>query len=60
MSYEVLIKRIIYVAKCDGCGGSEEKTENPPRERWCTQCSKWVPYKEESFTGPSLDGKKVV
>jgi len=58
MSYETLIKRTIYVAKCPTCGDSVERESNPPRERLCMNCNSWVAYKEESFIGPSLDGKK--
>jgi hypothetical protein len=53
MSFEILVKRTIYVAKCPKCGDRRECTENPPRERLCA-CETWVPYVAESFTGPEL------
>lgn len=53
MSYETLIKRTIYVAQCD-CGESDVRTENPPRERLCTGCGRWVAYVEESYIGPEI------
>ena len=53
MSYEILVKRTIWVSECE-CGDRCERTENPPKERFCTKCSKWVPYKEISYTGPKL------
>lgn len=56
MTYErnvqVTITRKIYVAKCQ-CGETDIRDANPPRERRC-QCGEWVPYKEESYTGPEL------
>ena len=50
--HEILVKRTIWVAAC-ACGDRTEVTENPPRERRCA-CGKWVPYVEESYTGPQL------
>ena len=50
----VNIKRVIWVAKCPKCGESVEKTEKPPRERFCDSCKEWIPYVEQSFTGPEL------
>lgn len=55
MTVEHLVKRTIYVAKCE-CGESKEFTENPPRERMCV-CGKWVPYEEVSFVGPDKFAK---
>jgi hypothetical protein len=53
MSYEIQVKRTIYVSQCE-CGDKDVRTENPPKERLCQNCGKWVPYKEESYTGPKL------
>lgn len=50
MAVEHLVKRTLYVAKCE-CGESKEVEKDPPRERRCS-CGKWVPYEEISFTGP--------
>lgn len=54
MSHEILIKRTIHVAKCEICGEQDIREDNPPKERFCFKCGKWVPYKEESYVGPSL------
>lgn len=55
--HETLIKRTIWTAKCEH--DKSVKTENPPRERYCAQCAKWIPYIEESYIGPSLSqGRK--
>lgn len=54
MTHEYLSKRTIYVAECPTCGDRDIKESNPPKERLCTKCNTWVPYKEESYTGPSL------
>jgi hypothetical protein len=40
MTVEHLVKRTIYVAKCE-CGEKYVLDANPPRERQC-QCGKWV------------------
>lgn len=53
MTFERLIKRTIYVAKCD-CGEEPDvKDRDPPRERQC-KCGKWAPYVEQSAIGPDL------
>lgn len=53
MAVEHLIKRTIYVAKCD-CGVEPDvKTDNTVRERLCS-CGKWKTYEEQSAIGPSL------
>ena len=52
MSYEVLIKRTIYVAQCE-CGERTIVDSNPPKEKLCP-CGKWVKFKEESYTGPKI------
>ena len=57
MAQEILIKRTIWVAKCSGCGDRSEITENPPKEKFCFRCKQWVPYVEESYTGPTLNPK---
>lgn len=54
MAVEYLVKRTIWTAKCPKCGESVERTENPPRERRCMTCEIWVPFVEQSFTGPDL------
>jgi len=54
MAYEILVKRTIWVSKCDDCGDSVERTENPPKERLCNTCQKWVPFVEQSYIGPKL------
>lgn len=53
MAFEkiVSVKRTIYVSQCTGCGDRHVKVTDPPRERLCP-CGKWVPYVEESYTGP--------
>jgi len=55
--HETLIKRTLYVSKCPNCQDSKECDKNPPRERLCV-CGTWVPYVEQSFTGPDTFGKK--
>lgn len=57
MAHEVLIKRTIYVAKCE-CGWHREVAENPPRQSLCPDCGKWVEYEESSYIGPSLSDRK--
>ena len=47
----VSVKRTIYVAECE-CGERDVRTEDPPREVRFTCCGKWVPFVEESYTGP--------
>lgn len=52
--YEKLIKRTIWEARCD-CGAEPSvRTENPPRERQCPSCGKWVKFVENSVIGPDL------
>jgi len=55
MAYERLIKRTLYIAKCE-CGESTERDDNPPREKLC-KCGKWVPFTEVSVIGPDLEKK---
>jgi len=52
MGYEVLVKRTIYVSECEH--KKDIKESNPPKERFCDECNKWIPYKEESWTGPQI------
>jgi hypothetical protein len=52
MTYEILVKRTIYVAQCS-CGERNIRDSNPPKEILC-KCGEWVPFKEESYTGPKL------
>lgn len=54
--HEILVKRTIFVARCEKCGDSVEKAEDPPKERFCGTCGVWVPYEAVSYTGPSLSG----
>ena len=49
----VEVKRTIYVADCPKCGERDVKESNPPRERMC-KCGDWVPYQEQSYTGPDF------
>ena len=48
----VVVKRTIWVSQCPHdriiC------TENPPKERYCSDCNDWILYKEESYTGVDL------
>jgi hypothetical protein len=49
--FEKLVKRTIFVAKCE-CGDEKILSEGPPpRERKC-KCGKWVPYETKEWTGP--------
>lgn len=57
MSYEVLIKRTVYVAECKKCGMRDVRTDNSPRERQC-ECREWHPFIEESYVGPDLKKEK--
>lgn len=50
MAVEHLVKRTIWVAKCPKCEDSVEKTENPPRSRYC--CGAWIDYVEQSSISP--------
>lgn len=54
MAYEILVKRTIWVSECPKCGDRIERTENPPKERLCSPCNEWVPFKEVSYVGPKL------
>ena len=54
MSYEEFIKRTIWVAECPNCADRVERTDDPPKERFCTDCQIWVPFKEVSYIGPKL------
>ena len=54
MSYEVQVKRTIYVAECPNCHDRTEHTERIAKERFCSHCSIWVPFVEQSYTGPEL------
>lgn len=57
MAYERLIRRILYISQCPKCGDRQEVDANPPRERFCSVCEIWVPFVEESYTGPDLQKK---
>lgn len=58
MTHEYLVRRTIYVAKCEECGEQDVKDDNQPRERFCMKCGIWVPYIAQSYTGPPLSDKK--
>ena len=47
-----LIERIIFIARCDTCDWKDVRLADPPREVMCPNCKKWLPFKEESYTGP--------
>jgi hypothetical protein len=55
VEYQKTVKRTIYVAECK-CdpeeGWRDVKDANPPREKMCPKCGKWVTYKEETATSP--------
>ncbi len=53
-----LVKRTIYVSKCPGCEDQVEKTENPPRERYCNNCKQWVPFLAVTATSPEYGSKQ--
>jgi len=54
MAHEIL-KRTIWVALCTTCGERViAEKDPPPKERFCSTCNTWVPFQEESYTGPSL------
>lgn len=54
MSHEIItqVKRTIWVAECPHDKRIAES--NPPRECYCNECQAWIPFKEVSYTGPSL------
>ena len=55
--HEYLIKRTIWEAKCD-CGAEPDiRSDNPPREKKCPNCGKWVKFVEVSVVGPDLRKK---
>lgn len=54
MAYEKYVKRILWVAQCSSCGDRTERTDNPPRERFCNKCKVWIPFVEESYVGPEF------
>ena len=50
------VKRTIWVAACD----HEKKIEvDDPgrRQSYCAKCDKWIPYMEETYTGPVINDK---
>ncbi len=53
MAYEKLIKRTIWVAKCEACGEQKEADKDPPKSRMCS-CGRWVDFVEQSAIGPDL------
>lgn len=56
MSYKknvtVTITRTIYISECPH--DSKVVDKDPPKERFCTDCNAWIPYKETSYTGPEI------
>lgn len=56
MAIEHLIKRTVFVAQCK-CGEKDTRDDHAPRERLCS-CGKWVPFIEESYTGPDFNQEK--
>lgn len=52
MSYEVLVKRTVWVAECPH--DKKIADQSPARERYCSECSAWIPYVEISYTGKDL------
>ena len=52
--FEKLIKRVLWISKCPVCGEQKERDDKPPKERFCMACKVWVPYVEQSYTGPEL------
>jgi len=56
MAYEkkVLVTRTIYVATCQICHERVEHTEKIAKERFCQNCGMWIPFVEQSYTGPEL------
>ena len=60
MSYEVQVKRTLYVAKCPVCGDTTENTEGHVREKYCMKCGIWVPYVEQTYTGPDIKNVHLV
>lgn len=53
--HETIIKRTIYVATCPTCEERVEKTDDPPKERFCDTCKAWVPFEAISYTGQDLE-----
>ena len=53
MANEVLVKRTIWVAECK-CTKDIQDVRGA-KERYCVRCKKWVPYIEQSYTGPALE-----
>jgi len=54
MAYERLIKRTVWVAKCEPCEWEVVYADNPPRERQCPKCREWKSFRENSAIGPDL------
>jgi hypothetical protein len=48
---ETVIRRTVWVAKCETCNFFDVKAEDAPRETFCNTCMKWVPYVKETYTG---------
>jgi len=53
MTYERLVKRTIFEAKCS-CGWKDVVDKNPPREIQCPKCRTWLSYSPISWTGPDF------
>ena len=50
----VTITRTIFVARCDECGDETTLVDNPPKEKFCMKCKKWIKFEPVSYTGPEL------
>jgi len=53
MAFQRLIKRTVWVAKCDKDDWKDVRLVNTGlREVMCPICHDWCQFKEESYTGP--------
>lgn len=52
-----LVKRTIWISKCPTCEDQVERTENPPRERYCNNCKLWIPFVEQTAISPEYERK---
>ena len=52
MAVEHIVRRTIWVAKCETCDWNTEVADNAPRERLCPNCDVWVPFKSISAESP--------
>ena len=54
VEYIRTVKRTLYVATCPKCSNRVGHTEKIAKERFCFDCKEWVPFVEESYTGPEI------